>query len=85
VLACHTRSRDLRQTEFGVMLFYSTNWAIRAERLAVRAGLDVNLIPTPRHLSSDCGTALRFHWADQEVLIGLLKEHEVGFAQVAQL
>jgi len=79
------RCSTVRHSTFGVMLFYSTNWAIRAESLAVRAGLDVNLIPTPRHLSSDCGTALRFHWVDREALMRLLNERDVDFAQVAQL
>jgi hypothetical protein len=67
------------------MIFRSTNWAIRAERVAVRAGLQVNLVPTPRHLSSDCGTALRFHWADREALIALLKERDVDFVDVAPI
>ncbi len=69
----------MSEPAFGVMLFYSTNWAIRAERIAVRAGLEVKLIPTPRHLSSDCGTALRFMWADREALITLLNEHKVAY------
>jgi hypothetical protein len=70
---------------FGVMLFHSTNWAIRAERVAVRAGLQVRLIPTPRHLSSDCGTALRFLWEDREALIELLEERDVGFQKATPL
>jgi len=70
---------------FGVMLFVSTNWAIRAEREAVRAGLDVTLIPTPRDLSSDCGTSLRFKWVDREPLLRLLEERSVRFEQIALL
>lgn len=49
---------------YGVALFYSTSLAIRAERVCQRAGFEVKLIPTPRQLSSDCGTALRFSWAE---------------------
>lgn len=75
----------MRDGPFGVMLFHSTSWAIRAERLAVRAGLGVTLIPTPRHLSSDCGTALRFRWADREALLALLKDRDVDFERVAPI
>jgi hypothetical protein len=44
---------------FAVILVHSTSHAIQAERLLKRAGLSVKLIPTPRHLSSDCGSAVR--------------------------
>lgn len=46
----------------GVILFASTHFAIRAEKLAKEKGLVVKLIPVPRHLSSDCGVCLRFSW-----------------------
>jgi hypothetical protein len=52
--------------KYGVVLFYSTSLAIRAERVCQRAGFEVKLIPTPRQISSDCGTALRFSWTDAE-------------------
>jgi len=53
---------------FCVALFYSTSLAIRAEKIAKNAGLEVKLIPTPRHLSSNCGTALRFHEKDRDMV-----------------
>ena len=52
--------------EFAVILVYSTSHAIQAERVLKRAGLAVKLIPTPRHLSSDCGSAVRITTADQK-------------------
>lgn len=58
----------------GVALFHTTSAALRAEKVAQRAGLTVKLIPTPRQFSSDCGIALRFDWAEaahvQELLAG---------------
>jgi len=69
----------MKGSDYGVVLFYSTNWAIRAEKVAKRAGFEVKLIPTPRHLSSDCGTALRFRWEDKDKLTALLEEHKVTF------
>ena len=51
---------------FAVILVHSTSHAIQAERLLKRAGLAVKLIPTPRHLSSDCGSAVRIGAEDQQ-------------------
>lgn len=44
---------------YSVILVHSTSHAVHAERVLRRAGLTVRLIPTPRHLSSDCGSAVR--------------------------
>lgn len=52
-------------SEFAVILVHSTSHAIHAERVLKRAGLAVKLIPTPRHLSSDCGSAVRITADDQ--------------------
>ena len=45
---------------YGVALFHNSSSAMQAEAVLGRAGMIVKLIPTPRHLSSDCGVALRF-------------------------
>jgi hypothetical protein len=49
----------------GVALFHTTTSALRAEKVLLKEGLAVKLIPTPRELSSDCGIALRFEWDDR--------------------
>ncbi len=46
-------------SKYAAVLVFSTGHAIQAERVLTRAGFDVKLIPTPRHLSSDCGSAVR--------------------------
>lgn len=48
-----------------VILVHSTSHAVQAERVLRRSGLVAKLVPTPRHLSSDCGSALRITAADQ--------------------
>ncbi len=53
-------------TDYAVVLVHSTSHAIHAERVLKRAGLEVKLIPTPRHLSSDCGSAVRIGGEDAE-------------------
>lgn len=53
-------------TRYGVVLFCTTSAVMRAEKLLMKAGYSIKLIPTPREFSSDCGIALRFDWADYE-------------------
>jgi len=50
---------------FAVILVHSTSHAIQAERVLKRAGLPAKLTPTPRHLSSDCGSAVRIKSGDR--------------------
>ena len=50
---------------FSVILFYSVNGAIKAEKILKEKGVPYKLIPVPRHLSSDCGLALRFEKKDE--------------------
>ncbi len=57
---------------YSVVLFYSTAHAIRAEKVLQQAGLEVKMIPTPRHLSSNCGVALRFDRAQEEQVVSIL-------------
>ncbi len=66
-------------SERGVALFHTTSAALRAEKVLRADGVDVKPIPTPRELSSDCGIALSFAWADadrvKEVLAAAGVEH----------
>ncbi|MDI6763792.1 MAG: DUF3343 domain-containing protein [Thermodesulfobacteriota bacterium] len=62
---------------YGVILFPSTYFALRAEKKSKEKGLSVRLIPVPRHLSSDCGVCLRIFWEQRETIESLLKEEGV--------
>jgi hypothetical protein len=68
--------------DYIVVLFYSTSLAIRGEKIARKAGLKVKLIPTPRHLSSDCGTALRFDEKDRDDLILAFGEANLEYDRI---
>lgn len=46
--------------QLGYVLFRSSQAATRAEMVLRRDGLPVRLVPAPRHLSSECSTALSF-------------------------
>ncbi|MFH1928090.1 MAG: DUF3343 domain-containing protein [Chloroflexota bacterium] len=54
------------ESPYGVVLFYSTSHALRAEKVLQKAGIPCKLIPVPRHLSSDCGVCVRVERADEE-------------------
>jgi hypothetical protein len=46
--------------EYGIVLFDTTQAAIKAEKVLKKAGIRTKLIPVPRHISSNCGVSLRF-------------------------
>ena len=75
----------MTDSQFSVVLFYSTSGAIRAEKLAKKAGLKVKLIPVPRHLSSDCGVCLRCESSDVENLQGILDDSRMEFEEICAL
>jgi hypothetical protein len=60
---------------YSVVLFRSTSHAIQAERVLLRTGHRIKMIPTPRQLSSDCGMALRFDRVDEERVAAALAEN----------
>jgi uncharacterized SAM-binding protein YcdF (DUF218 family) len=52
--------------EYAVILVYSTSYAIRAEKILQKAGIQSKMIPVPRHLSSNCGVCVRVAQTDRE-------------------
>ena len=70
---------------YGVVLFYTTSAAMRAEKILMKENLAVKLIPTPRELSSDCGIALRFDWKQAESARNALDEARVETAGIHQI
>lgn len=74
-----------KETNWYVVLFHSTSMAIRGEKITKKENITVKLIPTPRHLSSDCGIALRFDVSDKERIINLFNDVKLNFERVCQL
>lgn len=73
------------KVEYGVVLFLSVSHALRAERIAIRAGLKIKLIPVPRQFSSNCGTALRFDWTDEATIRQALERARVNIEAIRKL
>jgi hypothetical protein len=68
--------------EFAVILMYTTSHAIRGERVLLKVGIQAKLVPTPRHLSSDCGSAIRISAADQSRSVARLEGEGVPFDRI---
>ncbi len=52
----------------GLVTFYGSYHAMRAESVLRKAGFEVRLVPGPRAISPNCGVALRFdHTRKDEV------------------
>ena len=72
-------------TQFGVVLFYTTSAVMRAEKMLVRKGSSIKLIPTPRQFSSDCGIALQFEWNDLDPVKLVLDEAQIEYDSIRSL
>lgn len=61
----------------GVVSFYASEHAMRAERILERAGLPARLVPGPREVSPNCGVAVAFVWEDEPQVAQSLKDGKV--------
>jgi hypothetical protein len=71
--------------DYGVVLFYTSSAALRAEKILLKGGLTVKLIPTPREFSSDCGISLRFNWSDESPARTLLNSANLEIASIHKM
>jgi hypothetical protein len=68
----------------GLITFFASHYALRAETVLKRGGLAAKLIAGPRDLSPNCGVALRFDYAQREHALGLLDAQRVRIDGVHQ-
>jgi hypothetical protein len=61
----------------GLITFFASHYALRAETVLKRGGLAAKLIAGPRDLSPNCGVALRFEYAQRQQALGLLDAQRV--------
>ncbi len=69
----------------GVVLFYSMHAVFRLEKALKARSIDCKPVPTPRHLSSDCGTALRFPWNQLAAVEAAVAESALGIESMHEL
>lgn len=61
----------------GLISFFGSHHAIRADTALNRAGFTSRLIPGPKELSPNCGVALRFEYARREDVVAFLAAKKV--------
>jgi hypothetical protein len=59
--------------------FDSVHQAIRAEQLLLKAGVPVEMVPTPREISASCGQSLRFPAGSADAVLALLEQEKIAF------
>lgn len=67
---------------YSVVLFHTTNSALRLEKLCKKAGINIKLIPVPRHLSSDCGVCLRFEKESAETIKTIIEKNSIEIVDI---
>jgi hypothetical protein len=68
-----------------VVLYHTTNHALRSEKVLTREGLACKLVPVPRHLSSDCGLSLRVARHDVARIRQILRDARVEIAGIHEV
>lgn len=66
----------------GLITFFASHHAIRADKTLRDAGLESQLIAGPKELSPNCGTAVRFELARRRDALALLGAHHVEIDEV---
>ena len=61
----------------GLITFFGSYHAIRAETVLKRSGFTARLIPGPKEISPNCGVALRFEYDRRDEVLAVLAEKKV--------
>ncbi len=60
-----------------MITFESVHYVMKAEKLLRENGFNIKLIPTPREVSSDCGTAIEIFEEPIAMIKELLKKNNL--------
>ena len=64
-----------------VLIFSSVHQVMRTEKLLKGNGLEVDLIPVPREISSDCGIAVEISTESEEKAFLILRENKISIME----
>jgi hypothetical protein len=62
-----------------IITFESVHQTLKAEKAVRAAGLKADAISVPRHLSSDCGIALRIDEAIENSVVNVMKDKDINY------
>lgn len=68
-----------------VILVENSSHAIQAKKVLIANGIDARLIPTPRSVSSNCGSAVRILEKNWLAAKKILEENEAAYSQIVPL
>lgn len=66
----------------GLLTFFASHHAIRAEKTLRKEGFAAKLIPGPKELSPNCGVAVRFEYSEREAALECLRVKRVQVDEV---
>ena len=70
---------------YTLVLVQSNNHIPRVEKLLQHAGIEYKIIPTPRKISSNCGTCVRIQSRDEETALDALDDADIFFRLVSKV
>ena len=68
-----------------VITFDSVYYVMKAERILKEKGIEINLIPTPREISSDCGVAIELVDSRLDLVKEILQKNGLGQTSFVKL
>jgi hypothetical protein len=75
----------MNDESYSVAVFHSTHAMFRLKKALARLGVAVEAIPTPRHLSSDCGSALRFCTSQEDIVRSAVSDGQLEIQGIHEL
>lgn len=66
----------------GIILFYNTHEAIRADKIIEGKNRNVSLIPTHPDISLGCGFMLKCPWEELEDVLIILNKEQIKYKSV---
>ncbi|MCS7254682.1 MAG: DUF3343 domain-containing protein [Armatimonadota bacterium] len=76
------RGLQMDTTSFCVITFPTTSHVLHAEELLKANGIQVELIPVPRAISSDCAISIKLNCAQKEEALKLLQANSIAYEGV---
>ena len=68
-----------------IFVFQSIHFVLKAEGYLRKAKINLEIIPTPRHVSSDCGMSIKINSAEVEQAKTILSENGIVFMNYSHL
>lgn len=67
----------MKETQFGVITFKSTHYAIQADTVLKKENIQFRTIPTPREISYSCGLAIKFNLDDFDRIMRVIGQNKL--------